>query len=171
MFNFRDRLAQSKNKITDVAGRIRNAARSAEIAEMMDSEEIKERLGDLEAAAEMLDEAVDAEIDEGLASAEGRISAVRENARLAGEKLRSKISSATIRAQMNVNAAREKIADKRDAADQEKAAQRIMDLLDYADECQDLAANASAEAERAMLEAAQEAIAYRKKYGDPAGEE
>ena len=166
MLNFSERLAQSKNKISEVAGRIRNAARSAEIAELMDSEEIKERIGDLEAAAELADEAVDEKVDEGLAAAEGRISAVKENARLAGEKLKSRISSATLRAQMNVNAAREKIADKREAADQEKAAQRIMDLLDYADECQDLAANASAEAERAMLEAAQEAIAYRKKYGE-----
>ncbi len=164
MKSFRERIAESRSKVAELAGKIRRADKSAEIAELLDSEEIKERLGDLEAAAALLDEAADEKVDEGLAAAEGRITAARESARLAGEKLKGKLNSAILRAQMNVNAARDKIADKKEAADQEKAAQRILDLLDYADECQDLAASASAEAERAMLEAAQEAIEYRKKY-------
>ena len=93
-------------------------------------------------------------------------SADKENVRLAKELGESKIDALKLKAQMNVNAAKAKIAEKKEAVDKSKQERRIVDLLDYADNRQQLAYAAAQEAEFTTLEAAAEAADYIDKYGE-----
>ena len=66
---------------------------------------------------------------------------------------------------MNFNAAKAKITEKK-AVDKSKRERRIVDLLDYADNRQQLVYAMAFEAEFAILEAAAEAADYIEKYGE-----
>ena len=92
-------------------------------------------------------------------------SADKENVRLAKELGESKINALKLKSQMNVNAAKAKIAEKKSRW-QVQQERRIVDLLDYADNRQQLAYAAAQEAEFTTLEAAAEAADYIDKYGE-----
>ena len=68
---------------------------------------------------------------------------------------------------MKAEALQAKIADKR--AERDKAAMEcyILDLLDYAECCQQAAFAAAIEADMTLLEAAEVAAEYVEKYGEP----
>ena len=144
MANIKERLAQTQAK----------------------SEEIKTKIsstvGDAQAAVELTKEV----LDDRIAELKGNINANAENARLAAEKGKSKFNSALLKAQMSIEAARDNIAEKKEARDKEAQERRIIDLLDYADNCQELALALAAESNLAILEAAAEAAEYAEKYGD-----
>ena len=71
---------------------------------------------------------------------------------------------------MKANALKQKIADRR--AEKDKAAMEnyILDLLDYAEACQQVAFAAAIEADMTLLEAAEVAAEYNEKFGEPEAE-
>lgn len=112
-------------------------------------------------------ERMDVRMDDKIATAEGNINAAKENLRLAKERTDSKIYAFKLKAQMKAEAVKQKLADKR--AEKDKAAMEmyIVDLLDYAECCQQVAFAAAIEADMTLLEAAEIAADYIEKYGEP----
>ncbi|MBO7670455.1 MAG: hypothetical protein J6S60_07675 [Oscillospiraceae bacterium] len=99
----------------------------------------------------------------------GDFAAAEENARIIRERRDAKCSNAKLRTEMKVNAAKEKIAVRREELD--KAAQEdwILDLLDYANGCYEMAYAWALEAEYTMMEAAYEIDSYTKRFGSDEG--
>ena len=87
-----------------------------------------------------------AKVDDSLATAEGSVYAAEENSRLAKERYNSKLNATRLKVQMH----------------QEEV---IMDLLDYADDCQMIAYSYAMEAELATMDACDEIADYEAKYG------
>ena len=96
----------------------------------------------------------------------GNVAAAEERARIAKEKRDQKLNSARLQAQMNKEAKQEKITAKKEAIDKASQERRIVELLDYADSCQDLTLAMALETEAAVLEAAAEIADYNEKYGE-----
>ncbi len=160
----RAKMAQQKRR-EDIAADI--AAVGAELDELdaAIAEQMKSDIEDIDAALDLIDEAVDEKIDDDIATLSGLVNAAKENYRLAKERRDSKINAMKLKASMNINAAKARIAEKKEAKDKAKQEQRIIDLLCYADSCQQLALLSALEAELAILEAAAEAADYVEKYG------
>ena len=93
-------------------------------------------------------------------------SAAKENVRPAKGLGESKIDALKLKSQMNVNAAKAKITEKKEAVDNSKQELCIVYLLDYADNCQQLAYATALEAGFTILETAAEAANYIDKYGE-----
>lgn len=128
--------------------------------------QIESDIEDVDAALDLFSDAVNEQIDDDIATINGHVNAAKENHRLAKERRDSKINAMKLKAQMNINAAKAKIAEKKDAKDKAKQEQRIIDLLTYAESCQKLALASALEAELTILEAAAEAADYAEKYGE-----
>lgn len=144
MADIKQRLAESQEKMKDVKAKLADAAETAQVAGMLAKDKLEEKI----------------------AQAKGDLTAGGEAARLAAERGRSKLSSALLKAQMSMDAAREAITEKKEAHDQRSQEKRILELLDYADDCEELAAKLVAEADLALLEAAAETIDYYAAYGE-----
>lgn len=112
-------------------------------------------------------EKVDAYIDDKAAGVEGSINAAKENLRLAEERADSKIYALKLKAQMRAEALKQKIADIRDERDKAAMEMYIIDLLDYAESCQQVAFAAAIEADMTLLEAAEVAADYIERFGEP----
>ena len=97
---------------------------------------------------------------------EGDINAAEENVRLMRERADSKRNAVRLRAQMNVENAKAKIAARREAIDKAEQEAWILDLVDYAERCQQLALSWAVEAEYTLMEIAYEINDYLEKYGD-----
>ena len=95
----------------------------------------------------------------------GDFAAAEENARLIRERRDAMCSNARLRTEMKVNAAKEKIAERREALDKAEQEAWILDLLDYAEDCYEMAYAWAAEAEYTMMEAAYEIDYYVDKFG------
>ena len=95
----------------------------------------------------------------------GDFAAAEENARLIRERRDAKCSNIKLRTEMKVNAAKEKVAERKEAID--KAAQEdwINDLLDYAESCYEMAFAWALEAEYTLMEAAYEIDYYNEHFG------
>ena len=95
----------------------------------------------------------------------GDFAAAEENARLIRERRDAKCSNIKLRTEMKVNAAKEKVAERKEAID--KAAQEdwINDLLDYAESCYEMAFAWALEAEYTLMEADYEIDYYNKRFG------
>lgn len=106
-------------------------------------------------------DAIDAKIDD----AKSALAAAKENARIISERGKSKFSSALIKAQMELNVAKENIAEKKEARDKEKLSKYIDDELEYAESSLQLAFLAAQEAKLAFLEAVAAQKEYDEKYG------
>ena len=106
-----------------------------------------------------------AKVDDGLATVEGDVNAAAENRRLAKERSDSKLNATRLKVQMHQEEVKNRIAAKK--TDLDKAAQEelIMDLLDYADDCQYIAYSYAMEAELAITDACEEIQDYEAKYG------
>lgn len=103
--------------------------------------------------------------EEQICKAKGDISAAEENVRLVKERNESKRNSVRIRAQMGVDNAKAKIAEKKEAVDKAAEEELILDLLDYAGRCQDLAYAWALEADYAVMDALDVIDDYTEKYG------
>ena len=112
-------------------------------------------------------ERMDVRMDDKIATAEGNINAAKENLRLAKERTDSKIYAFKLKAQMKAEAVKQKLADKRVEKDKAAMEMYIIDLLDYAECCQQVAFAAAIEADMTLLEAAEIAADYIEKYGEP----
>lgn len=139
----------------------------------MDSAEAKLEAGAAKAKAAMTLDKADAEsianektgVDAIQKQTAGDFAVAEENARMIRERRDAKCSNARLRTEMKVNAAKEKIAVRKEELD--KAAQEdwILDLLDYANSCYEMAYAWALEAEYTMMEAAYEIDYYTKRFG------
>ena len=107
-------------------------------------------------------------IDEIQKQTAGDVAAAAENVRLMNERRDSTINAAKLRTEMKVNAAKEKIVAHKEAIDKAAQEELILDLLDYAEGCYEMACAWALEAEAAMMEAAGEINDYTEKYGEKA---
>ena len=144
MEDIKKRLADSQKKMEQVKAKLTDAAETAQVAGML----AKDKL------------------DEKIAEVKGNMAAGEEAARMAAERGKSKLSSTVLKARMSVDAAKDAITEKKEAHDQKSQEKRILELLDYADDCEELAAQLTAEADLALLEAAAETIDYYATYGE-----
>ena len=139
----------------------------------MDSAEAKLEAGAAKAKAAMTLDKADAEsianektgVDAIQKQTAGDFAVAEENARMIRERRDAKCSNAKLRTEMKVKAAKEKIAVRREELD--KAAQEdwILDLLDYANSCYEMAYAWALEAEYTMMEAAYEIDYYNDRWG------
>ena len=102
---------------------------------------------------------------EQIARAKGDVATAEENARLVQEYRDSKRNSVKLRTQMKVNNAKEKIAARKEAIDKAEQEEWILDLLDYAEGCYEMAYAWALEAEYTMMEAAYEMDYYNERFG------
>ena len=144
MADIKQRLAESQEKMKQVKAKLADAAETAQVAGML----AKDKL------------------DEKIAEVKGDLAAGQETARLAAERGKSKLSAARMKAKMSMDAAKIDITEKKEAHDQKSQEKRILELLDYADDCEELAAELAAEADLALLEAAAETLDYYATYGE-----
>ena len=96
----------------------------------------------------------------------GDFAAAEENARLIRERRDAKCSNVKLRTEMKVNAAKEKIAEHREARDKAAQEQWIYDLLEYAEGCYEMAYAWALEAEYTLMEAAYKIDYYNEKFGE-----
>ena len=179
---YEERIAAAQAKMESFKAKMAAAAEKAKAAHTMKKEEINAAIAEINADLDELDEAiaeefdeynaaVNAQIDDQLATVEGDLAAAEENSRLAKERRNSKIFAIKLKAQMKAEALKEKIADKK--AEREKAEMEdyILDLLDYAQYCQQIAFAAAVEADLTLLDAAAAAAEYVEKYGESEDED
>ena len=103
--------------------------------------------------------------EEQIARAKGDIATAKENARLVREHHDSKCDAVKLRTQMKVNNAKEKVAARREAKDKAAQEEWILDLLDYAEGCYEMAYSWALEAEYTLMEAAYEVDYYIERFG------
>ena len=148
-------------------------AQADKVSAGMDSAEAKLEAGAAKAKAAITLDKADAEsianektgVDAIQKQTAGDFAVAEENARMIRERRDAKCSNAMLRTEMKVKAAKEKIAVRREELD--KAAQEdwILDLLDYANGCYEMAYAWALEAEYTMMEAAYEIDYYTKRFG------
>ena len=179
--SYEERIAAAQAKMEAFKEKMAATAEKVKAAHAMKKEEIAAAIDQINADLDELDAAlaeeyaeydaaVNAEIDDEIATIEGDINAAEENIRLAKERKDSKIYAFKLKAQMKANALKQKIADRR--AEKDKAAMEnyILDLLDYAEACQQVAFAAAIEADMTLLQAAEVAAEYNEKFGEPEAE-
>ncbi|MBR3202474.1 MAG: hypothetical protein IKF60_02680 [Solobacterium sp.] len=148
-------------------------AQADKISAKMDNAEAKMEAGTAKAKAAMTLDKVTAEsvaneatrIDKIQKETAGDFAAAEENARIIRERRDAACSNAIIRTEMKVNAAKEKVAVRRDAVDKASQESWILDLLDYAEGCYEMAYAWAMEAEYTMMEAAYEIDYYNDRWG------
>lgn len=123
----------------------------------------------LDADAEKCDAAmakIDAKINDDLDTIEGDYYAAGEDIRLAKERYDSKLNATRLKVQMHLEEVKSRIDAKKTEIDKASQEELIMDLLDYADDCQMIAYAYAIEAELAIIDACDEIEDYEAKYGD-----
>ena len=95
----------------------------------------------------------------------GEFAAAEENARLVRERCDSKCNNVKLRTEMKVNAAKEKVAEHREARDKAAQEQWIVDLMEYAEGCYEMALAWALEGEYTLMEAAYEIDYYNERFG------
>lgn len=104
-------------------------------------------------------------MDEILSDTKSNINAMKENYRIFSEKAKSKASSSLLKAQMNIDVAKEELAAKKEAHDKASLESYIKEVTEYASACADLSVLAAEEAKLATLEAIAAEQEYIEKYG------
>jgi hypothetical protein len=110
-------------------------------------------------------EKLQAKVDDSLATADGNLNAAIENNRLAKERYNSKLNATRLKVQMHQEEVKNRIESKKTELDKAAQEELIMDLLDYADDCQMVAYAYAMEAELAIMDACDEIADYEAKYG------
>ena len=105
-------------------------------------------------------------IDEMASETKSNINAAKENFRVFSEKAKSKASSELLKAQMNIDVAKEELAAKKEAHDKASLENYIEEMTEYASACVELSILAAEEAKLATLEAVQAQNEYDEKYGN-----
>lgn len=174
---YEEKIASAQAKMQTLKEKMASIADKAKSAHAMKKEEIADAIAAINADLDELDsaitedyyayaDAVDAQIDDQIATVEGDIAAAEENIRLTKERRDSKINSLKLKAQMRAEVLKEKIAERRAAKDKAAMESYILDLLDYAQCCEQVAFAAAIEADLTLLEAAEVAAEYVEKYGE-----
>ena len=105
-------------------------------------------------------------IDAALVETKGNVNAMKENYRIFSERAKGKASSELLKAQMNIDVAKEELAAKREVHDKAALESYIEDTTEYASACVELSLLAAEEAKLAVLEAAAAQKEYDEKYGN-----
>lgn len=105
-------------------------------------------------------------IDEMASETKSNINAAKENFRVFSEKAKSKASSELLKAQMNIDVAKEELAAKKEVYDKASLENYIEEVIEYASACAELSILAAEEAKLATLEAVQAQNEYDEKYGN-----
>ena len=99
------------------------------------------------------------------AKAKGDVVMAEENARLIRERCEAKCANARLRSEVKVKAAKEKIAERKEAHDKAAQEEWIFDLLEYAEGCYETAVAWALEAEYTLMEADYEIDYYKERFG------
>ena len=180
---YSERIAAAQEKMAEFKAKMAETADKASAAHEMKKEELDAAIKSIGADIDELNADIADEFKGGIADSmvdtateiddtvEGGLNAADENYRLAKERRDSKIYSYKLQAQMKAEALKEKLADRE--AEKDKAAMEsyIIDLLEYAECCQQVAYAAAIEADMTLLAAADVAAEYNKLYGEPAADE
>ncbi len=140
----KERVAQAQEKMKEARAKVKDANETVQIAAMLSKDELDKKVAD----------------------AKGDLVAAQENVRLASEKTKSKFSSSLLQIQMNLQAAKDSLEEKKTEWDKSKCEAHIEELLNYAEECEAMAAQLVLEADVTILQAAAEAQEYAEKYGE-----
>ena len=97
---------------------------------------------------------INAQIDTQYATADGMAAAAAENARIAKARRDSKLNSLKLKAQMKAEVLKERIDDRRESAEEAEMDAYVLELMDYAECCQQMAFAAAVEADLILLETA-----------------
>lgn len=147
---------------------------------MMNKEEMKAKMDVLSAKMKDLGEktkdAVDTakikgmyakdKVDEMVSETKSNVNAMKENYRVFSERVQGRASSELLKAQMNIDAAKEELAAKKEAHDKASLEAYIADVTEYASACVELSILAAEEAKLAALEAVSAEQEYEEKYGN-----
>lgn len=129
-------------------------------------DKIESRVEKDDAECETAAEKLQAKFDDDKETIEGDINAAEEDIRLAKERYEGKLNSTRLKVQMHLEQIKAKINAKKTEIDKAAQEEMILDLLDYADDCQMIALSYAMEAELAILEACDEIEDYEEKYGE-----
>ena len=146
----------------------------------MNKEEIKEKLNTINQKMKDLNEKIKESADtvavvgmetkdrivDKVKDTKGDIEALKENYRLSADRAKSKFSSELLKAQMNIQVAKEMIQDKKEAYDKEKLEEYIDNEIEYAGDCIAMSLLIAEEAKLAFLEAIEAQKEYDEKYGE-----
>ena len=165
-----DALDEIDSKVTAKAEKIDKAL--DEVDDKIDAklDEVDAKIdAKLDADAEKCDaamEKIDAKINDDLDTIEGDYYAAGEDLRLAKERYDSKLNATRLKVQMHLEEVKNRIEAKKTELDKAAQEELIMDLLDYADDCQMIAYAYAMEAELAIIDACDQIEDYEAKYGD-----
>ncbi len=141
--SLKDKLNETLKRYSEMKAKVDDAIETAQISAMLTQDQIMEKTRE----------------------AQGNAEAAKENLRRMGERSQSKLNSELLKIQMSVEAAKQMIAEQKEVLEQQKAEERIDDLIEYADNCQALALQMAEESKLAILEATAEIAKYAEKYG------
>lgn len=127
---------------------------------------VESDLHELSRNADVCKMVAEIQIDEDTREAKGDLEAARENVRIAKEYKEGKRNSALLKARMSINEIKARRAERLTEMDKEDRALYVGYLLDYAEDCQNMAEAFMLEAELALSEAISEIDAYEKDYGE-----
>lgn len=105
-------------------------------------------------------------IDEMANESKGNINAMKENFKIFSEKAKGKASSELLKAQMNIDVAKEELQAKKEAHDKASLEKYIEEVTEYASACVELSLLAAEEAKLATLEMVSAQQEYDEKYGN-----
>ena len=94
------------------------------------------------------------------------INAMKENFKIFSEKAKGKASSELLKAQMNIDVAKEELQAKKEAHDKASLEKYIEEVTEYASACVELSLLATEEAKLATLEMVSAQQEYDEKYGN-----
>ena len=131
-----------------------------------DAEAVKNALGEID--DKIIDKNVEAKekVEDNIATVEGSAVAAEENFRIAKDRYNSKLNANRLKVQMHQEEIKNRIESKKTELDKAAQEELIMDLLDYADDCQMVAYAYAMEAELAILDACDQIDAYEAKFGE-----
>ena len=163
--NIEERLAQSQAKLDELKEKINNSIDSAKAAYQVDKKEAMIKLAKMNAAIEDFGRDVEAQVYCDVTSMQNEVKADTEAINKAMEDINDKIDATRLKVQMHREEVKNRIETKKTELDKAAQEELIMDLLDYADDCQMVAYLYAMEAELAIMDACDEIADYEAKYG------
>ncbi|MBR1802902.1 MAG: hypothetical protein IJ777_02900 [Clostridia bacterium] len=140
---------------------------------MMNRDEMKAKMAELNAkmkdsldTAKIIGLEAQDKLKVAMDETKSNVNALKESYQIYSKRVKGKASSELIKAQMNLEVAKEELAARKEAHDKEKLEKYIEDMLEYAEGCVMLSAIAAKEAELAKLEAMDAQKEYDEKYGE-----
>ena len=176
-----EQLKELKEGIAVARGRLQADSAKQQAAFSQSAEEVKTKIRDYNAKtadrietelntlsrdADVARMILEIQMKEDAPEAMGDLEAVKENVRLAKDYSEGKRNASLLKAQMTLNEIKAARAERLAEMDKTDRAGYIASLLDYADDCDEIAESYLLEAQLALTEAVDEMNAYEKEYGE-----